>query len=101
MGWGMMARGVREMVRRMEAGERVWVGGWQAAGVEGWMCGVWGEGEREVFKEVVWGKVMGCERGRGVDREGWIGDGGEGRNESCGKYVFWAPVELEGMARRV
>ena len=41
-----------------------------------------------MFAEVVWGKFMRC--GRGI-----------GRTESCRKYVSRAPVEPEGMARRV
>ena len=102
-GWvdEMMATAVREMVRRMEAGVRVCLGGCQAAKVDEWMCGVWWEGEKEVFAEVVWGKLMRCGRGTGVNREGQVRSSGDGRNESWRKYVLWAPVGREGMARRV
>ncbi len=97
----MMATAVREMVRRTEAGVRVCLGGCEAAKVDEWTCGVWWEVEKEIFAEVVWGKLMRCGRGMGVDREGQTGNSGDGRNESWRKYVLWAPVEREGMARRV
>lgn len=101
-GWvdEVMATAVREMVRRTEAWVRVFLGE-GGVKVNEWICGVWGEGEKEVFAEVVWGKIRRCGRGRGVDRGGQVGDSGDGRNESCRKYVLWAPVEPEGRARRV
>ena len=103
MGWvdGMMATAVREMIRRTEAGVRVCLVGCQAAKVDEWMCGVWWEGEKEVFAEMVWGKLMRCGRGTGTNREGQVGSGGDGTNKSWAKYVLWAPVERERMARRL
>ncbi len=74
---GMIATGVREMVWWTEAGVGVWVGGCEAVKVDGWGCGVWWEEEKEVFVEVVWGRVMrGVGRGdTGVHGEGQVGKG--------------------------
>ena len=61
----MMATALWDMVRRREGGVSVCLGGCKAAKVDEWMCGVWWEGEKEVFAEVVWGKLMRSGRGTG------------------------------------
>ena len=95
---------VREMVRRAEAGGGGFLGGCEAVKVDGWVCGVWWDGGKEVFAEVGWGKFVrdrggGRRKGTGVHGEGQVGDGGDGRNESWGRYVL--PVDREGIVRRV